>query len=189
MNMKKMLALLMAVVLCVCACAACGKTKPEETTAPTEPADETTAQIETQAPDLSQPEETTEGESETETQAAAAVPATAAQLVGDYESYRCHISVALKGNNKLSFEIKWGSSAIETSVWEMSGEYDPETGVAAYSDCVNAIVSVGEDGSEIKTVNYENGAGRFRFGNGTLMWEDDQEQIADGMEFVLNQNA
>ena len=189
MNMKRMIALLMAAVFCVCMYAACSKTKPEETTEPAWPEDETTGPAVTDAPTASQPEETTQEESETETQAASAAPATAAQLVGVYESYRCHITVSLQGNNKLSFEVMWGSSATETSVWEMSGEYDPETGVAAYSDCVNAIVSVGEDGAEMRTVNYENGAGRFLFGNGTLTWEDDQEQIADGMEFVLNPNA
>ena len=167
MKIKKIAVVLLAIVLCAGVFAACKNEPPQETA----------------APDLTQTEPTAT-EEPAQTEEDTSVDAQTPTPAGSYTSGRCHITVTAESENTLAFVIRWGASAMEANGWEMSGVYDPETGVVEYENCVNAISEYTNEGEETKTVNYENGTGRFLFRDGNLTWEDDQENIADGMVFT-----
>ena len=84
--------------------------------------------------------------------------------------------------------VSWGSSASETSTWEMSGTFDAETKQFEYHDCVRTDFVYKEDGSiDSKTEVYTGGHGFMTFEDGddgsTMTWQEDQEHVADGMVF------
>ena len=180
MNLKKTVALLITLAFFACFFAACGKDKPEETSAASETEAESITEIVSDETFVAQ-NDTTEDESQTE---AAVTELNAADLSGDYSSGRCHITVTANGGNELSFVVKWGGSARELRQWEMNGTFDPETGVAEYADCVCADVEFEEDGTETRTVEFENATGSFTFSEGTLTWKENREDIAAGMTFT-----
>ena len=188
--MKKFICLAICIVMMFSLCA-CGKEKPDETTVPSDPAGATTEQSGTKDTGSTQPEETSEpeSESETETQATDALPASAADVAGIYGAGRCTITVSQLGADSLAVEIMWGSSAFETSTWKMTCKYDPATGEAAYSDCVKTDVTFTSETEETRSVSYEDGTGKFIFKQGSLFWNDAQESVANGVEFVLSDNA
>lgn len=107
--------------------------------------------------------------------------------IGNYACDRASMLIEADGADSTKISVTWGSSAFEHSEWVMTGTFDADTLRIAYSDCTRKDVAFSEDGSsESETVVYENGSGRIIFSEdgASLTWEDDEEQMADGMTFV-----
>ncbi|MBQ7595551.1 MAG: hypothetical protein IJU45_02670 [Clostridia bacterium] len=69
--------------------------------------------------------------------------------------------------------------------WNMTGEYNAETGEIKYSDCVKTTRVNGDVVEQV----YENGTGTFYYQNGKIVWADNEERVADGLQFVLSQST
>lgn len=107
--------------------------------------------------------------------------------VGDYACGRAAIHIEADGMDGVVAEVTWGSSAAETSVWTMSGTFNEEDLVFEYHDCVRKDL-VFEESGEVKSEEevYVGGHGFMHFsdkGGLSLTWQDDQEHVADDMEF------
>ena len=110
-------------------------------------------------------------------------------FVGTYACDRATILIeAADDADGVKATVTWGSSASEHSEWTMSGKYDADSHVFAYTDCVKKNVVFKEDGSvESEEEVYKDGSGTMTFSEGTegpyLAWKDDKENAADGMNF------
>ena len=109
-------------------------------------------------------------------------------FIGYYVCDRANIYIeATDEQNGAGATVTWGSSAWENSAWTMTGTFDPETLQFEYHDCVRTDYEY--DGSgEVKSQEevYVGGHGFMTFSEGdplTLTWQDDQENMADGMVF------
>ena len=175
--MKRMIVVFLIACM-LCALCACGGNKqeapaPAETPAPTEaPAAATPAP--TQAP------------------AETAAPVEDGQnpvmnFVGEYSAGRPWLLVEADGEKGAKITVRWGSSAFETSVWVMHGEFDEAALTVRYADGVRTDYAFREEGKEeTETVRYENGTGRFVFHDGdalSVTWEDDKEQAGKDLTF------
>jgi hypothetical protein len=72
------------------------------------------------------------------------------------------------------------------SVWTMSGELNTDTFTVEYDNCVKTDYVYNEDGSVMsETSVYIDGTGRIIFNpqDGTLVWEDEKEHVADALIF------
>ena len=108
-------------------------------------------------------------------------------FIGSYAVGRANIDVSCEGQSDAKFLVTWGSSAFETSSWEMSGTLDWDTLTVPYSNCTRTDIVFGEDGSESDNVVYENGTGSFTFhDDGSLTWQDDMENAGEDMVFLFN---
>ena len=114
-------------------------------------------------------------------------------FIGRYYCDRCIMTVATKENSEKGAEItvQWGGSAWESAEWRMSGDLDMETLTIEYDDCVKSEKVYKDEGElESETEIYRNGKGRIIFQSGlgsrNLIWEDDEEHIADGFVFEYN---
>ena len=108
-------------------------------------------------------------------------------FVGYYVCDRANVFISADGDEGASAIVTWGSSAWENSSWMMSGTFDPETLQFEYHDCVRTDY-VYDDSGEVtsQTEVYTGGHGFMFFTDGdylTLTWQDDQENVADGMVF------
>ena len=109
-------------------------------------------------------------------------------FIGNYSCDRANIMIgATDDENGANATVTWGSSAWENSAWVMSGTFDAETLQFEYHDCVRTDY-VYEENGEIKSQEevYTGGHGFMTFAEGdslTLTWQDDQENVADGMVF------
>ena len=84
-----------------------------------------------------------------------------------------------------SVEIRWSSSAFESSFWEMTAVPEDDGRTFRYEDCVHSVVTFGEDEQETREIIYENGSGAFLLNdNEELTWQDDMEQAGDGVIFL-----
>ena len=167
--MKKLLSILLALAM-IFSVAACSSKEEAPAEEPT-PAEETS-------------EETAEETAE-ETGEEGQNPVM--NLVGDYASDRCTITVEAGEGKTALFTIDWASSAAERSEWTMSGEFDEETNSVYYQDCTKKNLVFAEDGSvSSEETVYEGGHGTFTFNadEQTLTWTDDIENIADGAVFT-----
>ncbi|MBQ8069168.1 MAG: hypothetical protein IJ201_12580 [Solobacterium sp.] len=125
-------------------------------------------------------------EAPTETAAAEQGQNPVMNVVGDYQADRCSVHVEPKDKDGALITVHWGSSATESSEWTMSGTFDAEKHTVYYQDGVKKNVVYDSDGKVTSEEEvYVGGHGTFIFNaeNNTLTWEEDQEQIADGMVF------
>ena len=125
-------------------------------------------------------------EAPTETAAAEQGQNPVMNVVGDYQADRCSVHVEPKDKDGALITVHWGSSATESSEWTMSGTFDAEKHTVYYQDGVKKNVVYDSDGKMTSEEEvYVGGHGTFIFNaeNNTLTWEEDQEQIADGMVF------
>ena len=107
-------------------------------------------------------------------------------FIGSYAAGRANIDVSCEGQSDAKFLVTWGSSAFETSSWEMSGTLDQDTLTVPYTNCVKQDIVFDEDGTENATVAYENGTGTFTFTeDGRLLWQDDMENAGEDMVFLF----
>ena len=108
--------------------------------------------------------------------------------VGNYVCGRACINIeATDGANGASAVVTWSSSAAENSAWTMTGTFDAESLKFEYHDCVRTDYVYGEDG-EVKSQEevFTGGHGFMTFTDGdpiTLVWQEDQEHVADDMVF------
>ncbi len=83
--------------------------------------------------------------------------------------------------------MTWASSAAENSEWVMSGTFDTETLTVKYDDCVKTNYVYNENGDiASEEEQYTGGSGTIQFTDSqelALTWQDDQENIAEGMTF------
>ena len=108
-------------------------------------------------------------------------------LVGNYVCDRANVFIEADGDEGASAIVTWSSSAWENSTWVMSGTFDTETMQFEYHDCVRTDYQYEENG-DVKSQEevYTGGHGFMTFAEGdtlTLTWQDDQENVADGMVF------
>ena len=112
----------------------------------------------------------------------------AMNFVGDYVCDRATIHIeATDGVNGMKADVVWGGSAFEAAEWVMSGTFDPETLQFEYHDCIKTEY-VYEENGDVKSQEeiYTGGHGYMHFTDGKelgLTWQEDQEHVADGMEF------
>lgn len=107
-------------------------------------------------------------------------------FVGNYGCGRAMVLVEADGADGARITALWSSSYNERAQWVMTGKFDADTLSIPYEDCVNSIITYQENG-EIASVDevYSNGHGRIVFDANayTLTWEDDQENVAEGLVF------
>ncbi len=109
-------------------------------------------------------------------------------FVGDYVCGRANIYIeAIDGENGANAIVTWGGSASENSTWTMSGIFDPDALQIEYSDCVRTNYVYNENGDiESQEEVYTGGHGFIKFTDGdklSLTWQDDEENVAEGMVF------
>ena len=108
-------------------------------------------------------------------------------FVGNYACDRANIFVECNGDDGARMTVTWGSSAWDDSEWIMTGTFDTGTLQFEYHDCVRTDYKYKEDGEvEAAEEVYTGGHGFMQFTEGdtlTLIWQDDQENVADGMVF------
>ena len=82
--------------------------------------------------------------------------------------------------------MTWGSSAFESSSWMMGGTVQKvgDSIVVEYADCMRTDMVANEYGQIDQTTVYGNGKGTLTFTNGTVVWDDLEEHIADGAVFT-----
>ena len=111
----------------------------------------------------------------------------AMNFIGNYTCDRANILIGSEGSDGMNATVTWGSSAWEHSAWTMSGTFDPETLQFEYHDCIRTDYVYDDNGEETsQTEVYVGGHGFMIFAEGdplTLTWQDDQENMADGMVF------
>jgi len=112
---------------------------------------------------------------------------TATHFVGFYTCGRATVLIGDDGDKGMTASVTWSSSAAETSEWNMSGTFDPETMQFEYHDCIRTDYVYKENGDvDSETEVYVNGHGFMTFKEGdplTLTWQDDQEDVAADMVF------
>ncbi|MBR0161054.1 MAG: hypothetical protein IJQ02_07235 [Oscillospiraceae bacterium] len=113
---------------------------------------------------------------------------TADAFVGNWADKiggRCSIEISRKeGSEDYSIYIHWGSSAFETSVWNMTA-HPAGSNVLRYEDCRHAILTYDQNGNETETLQYENGSGAFELtSTNELLWHDEYDHAADDMPFI-----
>jgi len=110
-------------------------------------------------------------------------------FVGPYACQRAGMDVRAKGKNGAEFTVTWASSASSYAKWVFSGTFDNDTMTVEYKNCQKTVVEVNEYGLTVdEDKEYDDGTGRIVFNtdDNTLTWEDDEENIADGMIFRFN---
>ncbi len=97
---------------------------------------------------------------------------------GEYRSDGARAVVDTFGNTDALFVVERDGGARESSRWDFTGFFDPDTLTVAYSDCVLRTVAYGEDGEVTgETVVYENGTGSVQFReDGTFAWHGDRSE-------------
>ncbi len=109
-------------------------------------------------------------------------------VVGEYGAGRAGMTVRASGKDDAVITVHWGNGANAYVLWTMSGKFDTDALTVSYSDCVKTSVELKDDGSEeTETIEYENGTGVVDFSKGGVVtWQDDQENIAEDLEFTPN---
>lgn len=101
---------------------------------------------------------------------------------GDRVGQRCSVDIWY-GLTAFSIEMRWGSSASQSTEWSFTGVYDESSDSLTYSNgkCVERTYHDGGGVSE--KIRYSNGSGRFYISGGELYWEDDTEGAGSGCIF------
>ena len=179
----KAFCILLSGVIALTALSACGRTEPalteHATAAQTEALTETAETTASADPaTVFVPDDTAYAGDETR---------TLAYYTGIYGVGRCTVHIDALDETTAKISITWGSSAWEMSEWEMTGFFDPDTYRLTYADCVKTDVQFADDGSETRTVVYENGVGRFQLSpDHSMMWQDEQENAGEDMQFAYS---
>ena len=71
----------------------------------------------------------------------------AAEYAGNYVCDRASIYIGVNDEDgSMNALVNWGSSVSESSIWSMSGTFDPETLQFEYHDCVRTDYVYDENG-------------------------------------------
>ncbi|MBQ8063226.1 MAG: hypothetical protein IJ720_03600 [Clostridia bacterium] len=183
--MKTKLIALLAAVVMVLSLTACHKAEDMDVT--TKAAKTTVAtEVSTEA------EKTTEEtKSSTEKQEQKTVSTTVIKnqisLVGTWDDrYSQRATMEIRGgrNQTYSIHVHWGSSAMESEDWSMTGTFSDSTGELIYKDCIRMTLTFSEDGTETDEVHYKNGTGKFLYKNGELYWQDNNDDYVNDCVFA-----
>ena len=107
-------------------------------------------------------------------------------FIGNYSNGRAMVNVSCKGTDAVSVRITWGSSAFYSSTWTMSGSAKMvgDCLIVNYTNCTKETVAYNTDGTlNVDAVEYTNGSGALTFHGSSLLWDDYQEDAADGQVF------
>ena len=84
---------------------------------------------------------------------------------------------------RIEIMIEMPQSTSEAYLFTMTARLS-EDGLLYYTDCVSALAVYGDDGSETKTVLYENGSGFLGESEGILYWNGAQDEMCRDCVFV-----
>ena len=107
-------------------------------------------------------------------------------FIGSYSNGRAIMTVSTKGRNGAEIRISWSGSAFETSVWKMSGTVRVvgDCAIVDYTDCVKETFRYTADGTPlVDAIEYTNGSGSVTFHFLDAIWDDFQENAAEGTVF------
>lgn len=164
--MKKTWMIILALVLSVSVLAACTTEQPEQ-----EPADQPVQEAVEQPKDTAQDalEEADAVKEEVLDNVAGAM-----DLTGSWEdeiSQRAHMDVTKNADGSYNIVVSWGSSASESSVWNIHGTYDETSGMLSYNNGAYSIHTWDEDG--VETISGEETTkGAFMKEGDKLRWQD-----------------
>lgn len=111
----------------------------------------------------------------------------ASKITGIYNGSWSQVTVDATNLNKVKITVTIHDSedSNKTSVWKMSGKYNPANGTLIYRNCTKTNFQYDESGSIVsKSVAFDNGQGKVVISNGMLTWNDYQEHAADDMTFI-----
>ena len=89
----------------------------------------------------------------------------------DEVSMRASMEVTENQDGSYDILVSWGSSAFETSTWEIHGTYQPESGMLAYEDGKYSVHTFDENGRE-SVSGQETTKGSFSKNGEKLIWHD-----------------
>ena len=109
----------------------------------------------------------------------AVVPPKDFDPVGEYQdrtSQRATMTITPEGEEgHYSVVISWGSSAFETTIWEFDGNFDWDSGMLSYNNCVKYELKVDENGKQHEEVKYENGDGALLYYEYGFHWDNKKD--------------
>ena len=103
----------------------------------------------------------------------------------DSKSQRASLNV-IPGDKEGEFYavVSWGSSAYETTLWNMTCKYDAETGTLVYENGTKTDVTYDAEGKMEEKEVFTGSKGSFRFEDGSIFWTDDKDkELAEGCQF------
>ncbi len=165
--------ILIALLVCVCLLAGCGK-----------PAETQTPEQETAA--ASGKEAAPSGESNVRE----AVPQGKVNFIGGWQDsvgQRASMTVIpTQSEGDYAVLIRWGSSAFEATEWTMSAVFNTETAELEYQNGMRFERSYSEDGLAVSEKQvWSDSKGGFRLNDaGEMEWTDDHEEQASSCRFV-----
>ena len=107
-------------------------------------------------------------------------------FIGSYSNGRAIMTVSTKGRNGAEIRISWSGSAFETAVWKMSGTVRAigDCVIVDYTDCFKETFTYTTDGAPlVDAIEYTNGSGSVTFHFSDAIWDDFQENAAEGTVF------
>lgn len=79
--------------------------------------------------------------------------------------------------------LHWGDSAFSFAEWDMTASRDEASDSIRYTDGSRFYVSLREDGTEDRALDWDSSEGRFFFEGSVLHWEDSKEESAGDLFF------
>ena len=97
----------------------------------------------------------------------------------DEVSKRASMDVTKNEDGSYNILVHWGGSATETAIWEIHGEYDPNSGMLSYEDGAYSIHTFDDKGNETVS-GEEKTKGAFMKEGDKLRWQD-SKNTEDGL--------
>ena len=107
-------------------------------------------------------------------------------FIGSYSNGRAVMTVSANGSDRANIRISWSGSAFETAVWKMSGTVRAigDCVIVDYTDCFKETFTYTTDGAPlVDAIEYTNGSGSVTFHFSDAIWDDFQENAAEGTVF------
>ena len=105
---------------------------------------------------------------------------SASDFVGiwaDETSQRAYLEIwPAEETGKYGIRIHWGNTAASYGEWNMTAAFSEETGRLTYQNGSKEYVTLSEDGSESREVQWTDAEGSFYIENGKLRWEDSRDE-------------
>lgn len=188
--MKKTIAYILTLLLCVSMLTACGGNLSPAGTNDHQPAE--TGPAETAPAENENPET---GATDASSEAPAAAPEESQSLIyggdkfvgqwtdeGSQRAWMAIIPTDYFG--VYSVLLHWGDTAASFAEWDMTAAYDEDSDSIRYTDGSRFYVTLHEDADEDRVLEWEASEGRFFFQGDTLRWEDNKEESDGDVVFV-----
>lgn len=158
---------------------------PDETTAETgkvtERQTEASKKVSTAAKEETDGEETV-----TDARAALLEQLISAEYRGVYaetEAKKATIELVPDLDGTYSVLVNWTNSAADTFAWTFEGTF--EDGKLEYDNAIKTHIVFDENDKSTTETEYSGGKGFIEVKNDVLTWNDEEEQVADGLRFKL----